>query len=590
MKKRLLWQLYPSYLLLTVVAVLAVAWYSSHSLRRFYYRQVSEDLRSRAQLVRQKMTADLISRDFEKIDRLCKQTGPRSSTRITVILPDGRVIGDSDEEVSKMKNHADRPEFRDAITNNLGQCLRFSKTLDKNMSYLAIPIRRENEILAVLRTSVPAAAIDEQLGEIYHRIFWAVGIVAAIAAVISLHLSKRISQPIEQIKDAAGRFAAGDMTGRLAVSKPDELAQLAEAMNQMAHQLDERINTITTQNSESDAILSSMIEGVIAIDSNGRIVRINRAAAAMLNADVKQARRRLIEEVISNADIMRFAQQALDAPSPTETEVVMMDNENRRLKLHAAPMKNAADEKNGAVIVLSDITRIKQLEKMRRDFVANVSHELKTPITSIKGFVETLLEGALSEPQQGRRFLEIIGKHANRLNAIIDDLFCLSRLEESGEKRAFSFDILPLAPVLAEAVELSGVRAQEKHIEITLDCDEDLRAQINPALLEQAVTNLVNNAVEYSPAESTVEVGACRDENEIRIEVRDSGCGISEKHQERIFERFYVADKSRSRKAGGTGLGLAIVKHIAQVHNGRISVNSQPGRGSCFTLTLPVVP
>ncbi|OQY02953.1 MAG: hypothetical protein B6I25_08665, partial [Planctomycetales bacterium 4572_13] len=280
MKKRLLWQLYPSYLLLTVVAVLAVAWYSSHSLRRFYYRQVSEDLRSRAQLVRQKMTADLISRDFEKIDRLCKQTGPRSSTRITVILPDGRVIGDSDEEVSKMKNHADRPEFRDAITNNLGQCLRFSKTLDKNMSYLAIPIRRENEILAVLRTSVPAAAIDEQLGEIYHRIFWAVGIVAAIAAVISLHLSKRISQPIEQIKDAAGRFAAGDMTGRLAVSKPDELAQLAEAMNQMAHQLDERINTITTQNSESDAILSSMIEGVIAIDSNGRIVRINRAAAA----------------------------------------------------------------------------------------------------------------------------------------------------------------------------------------------------------------------------------------------------------------------------------------------------------------------
>jgi len=587
MKKRLLWQLYPSYLLLTVVAVLAVAWYSSHSLRRFYYRHVSEDLRSRAQLVRRQMTADLIGRDFEKIDRLCKQTGPRSSTRITVILPDGRVIGDSDEEVSKMKNHADRPEFRDAITNNLGQCLRFSKTLDKNMSYLAIPIRQENEILAVLRTSVPAAAIDEQLGEIYHRIFWAVGIVAAIAAVISLHLSKRISQPIEQIKDAAGRFAAGDMTGQLAVSKPDELAQLAEAMNQMAHQLDERINTITTQNSESDAILSSMIEGVIAIDSNGRIVRINRAAAALLNADVKQARCRLIEEIISNADIMRFAQQALDAPSPTETEVVMMDNENRRLKLHAAPMKNAADEKNGAVIVLSDITRIKQLEKMRRDFVANVSHELKTPITSIKGFVETLLEGALSEPQQGRRFLEIIGKHANRLNAIIDDLFCLSRLEESGEKRAFSFDILPLAPVLTEAVELSGVRAKEKHIEITLDCDEDLRAQINPALLEQAVTNLVNNAVEYSPAESTVTVRACQTEEAIKIEVRDSGCGISEKYKERIFERFYVVDKSRSRKAGGTGLGLAIVKHIAQVHNGRISVNSQPGRGSIFTLTLP---
>ena len=588
-RKRLLWQLYPSYLLLTVIAVLTVAWYTSHSFREFYFRQVSEDIKSRAHLIQQQIADTLNSGDHEQIDRFCKTTGPLSTTRITVILPDGKVIGDSDEQVDNMENHADRPEFRDAMAKGLGRSERPSDTLGKTMMYLAVSIYQENEIVAVVRTSVPVSAIDDQLREIYLKILAAVLIVAVLAAVVSLVLSKRISRPIEKIKEAANRFASGDLALRLTVPKPTELTELAKAMNKMAHQLDQRIKTITAQNAESDAILSSMIEGVIAIDSDAQIVRINRAAAGFFNINTKQAARCSIEEVIKNAEVIAFIRQALDTTAPTETEVILTGDSKRHLKLHAARLSDTEGSKTGAVIVLTDTTRIRQLQKVRRDFVANVSHELKTPITSIKGFVETLQEGALTEPKEAARFLEIIARHADRLNAIIDDLLSLSRLEEDSERRVLSFEITPLKSVLTEAVDLSRTAAEEKQIRVNLDCDPTIAARVNPALLEQAVTNLINNAIKYSEPESQIDISAEQTDDEIRIAVCDQGCGIAEKYHERIFQRVYVVDKSRSRKLGGTGLGLAIVKHIAQVHDGRVTVESQAGHGSTFCLCLPVI-
>ena len=587
-KKRLLWQLYPSYLLLTVLAVLAVAWYTSHSLKKFYLNQIADDLESRAHLVQHQILPYLISSDFENVDALCKKTGPASSTRITIILPTGEVVGDSDEKVHRMENHADRPEFQKALNKDLGRSLRFSNTLGKNMMYLAVPIKQENKTIAVVRTSVPASAIDKELKQIYNKLLWAVLIVAIIAAVISLGLSKRISRPIEKIKETAGRFASGDLDLRLSISKPVELAELAKAMNEMARQLQERINTITAQNSESDAILTSMIEGVIAVDSQSRIVRINRAAAGFLNVNTKQAQRCHIEQAVGNIDIIKFVQKSLDSSAPIEVDIVLPGDEKRFLKLNGTSLSNIKGEKTGAVIVLTDVTRLKQLEKVRRDFVANVSHELKTPITSIKGFVETLKDGAIAEPEQARRFLEIIARHSDRLNAIIDDLLSLSRLEEDSEKRMLSFETTLLKPVLAEAVSLSKIKAEEKRIQLVLNCKENTKAAMNPALLEQAVTNLIDNAIKYSTSESKIWIEANQKENEIIIEVRDQGCGIAQKYLERIFERFYVVDKGRSRKLGGTGLGLSIVKHIAQVHGGYVEVQSTVDKGSTFKIHLPL--
>jgi two-component system phosphate regulon sensor histidine kinase PhoR len=236
---------------------------------------------------------------------------------------------------------------------------------------------------------------------------------------------------------------------------------------------------------------------------------------------------------------------------------------------------------------MNDTTRVRRLESVRRDFVANVSHELKTPITSIRGFVETLLEGAINEPEQAQRFLEIIAKHSDRLNAIVDDLLSLARLEEGDEKRKISLAKSPLREVLSSAIELSRVKAEERQVSIDLDCDKALEVKINADLLEQAILNLLDNAIKYSEVGGKVQISARREDKEVTIAVRDNGCGIDRRHLSRIFERFYVIDKGRSRELGGTGLGLAIVKHIAQVHGGYVTVQSSPGEGSTFAIHLP---
>ncbi|RKY25496.1 MAG: hypothetical protein DRP62_01065 [Planctomycetota bacterium] len=265
-----------------------------------------------------------------------------------------------------------------------------------------------------------------------------------------------------------------------------------------------------------------------------------------------------------------------------------MNEGGRFLQLYGSGLVDNKDNRSGAVLVLHDITRTRQLEEVRRDFVANVSHELKTPITSIKGFVETLQEGALDKPEESKRFLEIIAKHADRLNAIVDDLLSLSRLEEDSEQRRISFEKTSIRPTLVSAIELSKVKAEEKHITVELLCDKEITAKINSALIEQVVLNLIDNAIKYSQDNSKIQVSTQKTENEVFIKVSDQGCGIEKEHLDRIFERFYVVDKGRSRKLGGTGLGLAIVKHIAQVHNGYVTVESTLGKGSTFIVHLPV--
>ena len=314
---------------------------------------------------------------------------------------------------------------------------------------------------------------------------------------------------------------------------------------------------------------------------------VNPAAARLLNIDLAHVQGRHIEEVVRNVGLQQFVRRTLESDQPTEGDVSFPDEGGRFFHVHGAGLADPQAERGGAVIVLSDMTRIHRLENLRRDFVANVSHELKTPVTSIQGFVEALLDGGSGDPEQGQRYLGIIAKHAERLNAIIDDLLSLSRLEEGGEKRAILFEDVKLRPVLETAIELAGVRAEQKRIKVELSCDASISARVNAPLLEQAIVNLVDNAVKYSDEGTTVSIEVVQQDRETTISVKDTGCGIPPEHLARIFERFYVVDKSRSRKLGGTGLGLAIVKHITLVHGGHVGVESAPGKGSTFTLHLP---
>jgi len=586
--KRLLWQLYPSFILIILISVAGVAWYGSQSLHKFHLNQVAEDLKSRAYLIERQISISLADQNFKDIDDLCKETGAASSTRITAILPNGEVIADSDEIPGQMKNHADRPEFQDALKKGSGNSIRFSETLGKRMMYLAIPIKQEGKVLAVVRTSVPVTTIDEALKNIYKNLFWAGLIIAVCAAAISLAISKKISRPVEQMTEVARLFAAGKLDLRLSTPKVAELADLAKALNEMARQLNQRIETMAEERSQIEAILSSMIEGVLAVDSTGRIVSINKAAGDLLGIDAAKSEGLNVEEVVRNPQFQDYIKNTLANKQSSEIECFILNDGGRFLQLHGSGLTDNKGNRSGAVLVLHDITRTRQLEEVRRDFVANVSHELKTPVTSIKGFVETLLDGAVNEPEQARRFLRIIAKHSDRLNAIIEDLLSLSRLEEDSERRRLSFEKRSLKPTLVSAIELSHVKADQKHIVIELLCDEAITVKVNPALIEQAVLNLIDNAIKYSRDNSKIHVSGQRTEDEVLIKVSDHGCGIRTEDLGRIFERFYVVDKGRSRKLGGTGLGLSIVKHIAQVHGGHVEVESTVGKGSTFKIHLPL--
>jgi two-component system phosphate regulon sensor histidine kinase PhoR len=333
--------------------------------------------------------------------------------------------------------------------------------------------------------------------------------------------------------------------------------------------------------------LSSIVEGVLAVNMDGEILSLNESAERLLAIEAEKAKGRSIEEAIRNADLHRFVRLALGSSEPVSGEIAFPGQPERVLKAQSSILRDAEERRIGVVAVLHDVTELRRLDNVRSEFVANVSHELMTPITSIKGFVETLQGGALNDPLQANRFLEIIAKHAARLQQIVEDLLNLSKIECDARTRRIPLERCALADPLHAAVAFCRSKAEEKNIAIRLDCGEDLVATINPRLLEQAAVNLIDNAVKYSEPGTEVEVSAKTSDTETTVEVKDHGCGIAPEHLPRVFERFYRVDRSRSRELGGTGLGLSIVKHIVKAHNGDVTVESTPGIGSRFIIHLP---
>jgi two-component system, OmpR family, phosphate regulon sensor histidine kinase PhoR len=338
-------------------------------------------------------------------------------------------------------------------------------------------------------------------------------------------------------------------------------------------------------------VFSSMIEGVLAFDTEERLININTSAARMLSIQPERALGKSIVEIIRNVGLQRFVEETLVSGKPIEGYITILEGQQERfLQSHGSLLRDQAGRVLGVLVVLNDVTELRKLETVRRDFVANVSHELKTPITSIKGFVETLLDGAIQDKDDTLRFLGIISRQADRLNSIIEDLLSLSRIEQGAEKEQIEFAETALHDVLSSAVQSCQVDAEAKSMTLLLDCPPLLRAEVNSALLEQAIVNLVNNAMKYSEDGKRVWVhAALQDDDNLSVIVRDEGYGIEAEHLPRLFERFYRIDKARSRTMGGTGLGLAIVKHIVQAHHGQIEVSSSPGAGSTFIIRLPLM-
>lgn len=381
------------------------------------------------------------------------------------------------------------------------------------------------------------------------------------------------------------------LRSRLRSSSVAEYEAVALELNNMADILDQKLQTILQHLKELESVFSSMKESVLAIDNDGTILDINDAACRLLGVEsAEYAEGRGVTEVFRKPDLLDFINASLEGRTPQEGEIFVFtpSGDNQILSAHATPLFDPNDHVIGILVVLHDVTRVKQLENMRRDFVGNVSHELRTPITSIKGFVETLLDGAIHDEANAERFLKIVMRHINRLSTIIEDLLALSRIEKSREDEIIELEHAAVRPVLRAAMEMCDPQAQEKNLHVHLHCEADLHARMKPHLVEQAIVNLTDNAVKYSEEGGNVWIEAIEKEGMVEISVRDEGIGIEEKHLTRIFERFYRVDKARSRALGGTGLGLAIVKHIALAHHGDIRVESTAGKGSCFTLSIPL--
>jgi len=585
--RKLIWQIYPSYLLIIVAALTAVALYISGALETFYLQETQRQLETHVKLFQEMLPQPFPPEQPPQIDALCKTFGVSLGSRITVILPSGQVIGDSMEEPSKMDNHSDRPEIQAAFANRLGISTRRSYTLNRQMMYVALPLKNGEQIVGAVRAALPVLSIQQTLNLIDAKIVFGGVVVALFAALISFGVAYWLNRPLEEIRKGAEQFASGHLQYRIYPSGSQELMLLADAMNQMATQLHDRIDQITQQRNELETMLASMVEAVVVVDPEERILRCNQAAGKLFDIDVNAAKHRNILEVIRNAEIQRFLKTTLHSEKPVE-ELIEIDFEGEQfLRAYGTLLKSGDQHIQGVLLVFHDITRLKQLENMRRDFVANVSHELKTPITAIKGFIETLQTGAMEDAKTAPRFLEIIARNANRLDTIIDDLLALSRIEQGEETGQIALTRDDIAEILRAAITSCSPKAVEKGIAVTLDVPETLHGSVNADLLEQAVSNLLDNALKYSGAGSTVQVQGMRENDQILISVKDTGCGIPAEHLPRLFERFYRVDKARSRNLGGTGLGLAIVKHIVQAHHGNVSVESVVGKGSVFTISLP---
>ncbi len=573
-------------LLVALAAVCAIALLSAHTFQHSYRQRVSDDLAAYAQALSHTVGVALRSSDYTDLEAHCRAAAENQRRRITIIGADGDVLADSEKDAAVMGNHGDREEVRQALEGDGGQAVRFSDTLGVDMLYYAVSLRDNGATLGVLRVATPYDQIRAVLRGVLARIIAAAALVALFTLLVSIALARAVNRPVRRIIAGVRQFSRGDFTEPLAAPRFSEMAMLSDSLNEMAAQLDERLRAVTKERNQQEAVLSSMVEGVLAVDNQGRIMTFNEAAARLMGIELDKAHNAQLRDIAPNTPLSQFVAQILNSAQPKESEFGNLSQSGRILQVHGSVLRDAQGKGIGAVVVLNDVTRLRRLEQVRRDFVANVSHELRTPITSIKGFVETLLDGALNDPEDARRFLEIVAKQSDRLNAILNDLLTLSHIEEGEEKTSIAVEVTGIRDTLEAALQLCSKKASAKTIQVHLDCADALKARINPPLLEQAVANLIDNAIKYSPEGSEVAVRADQQE-EVVIRVEDRGCGVAAEHLPRLFERFYRVDKARSRALGGTGLGLSIVNHVITAHGGRVTIESAPGVGSTFSIYLP---
>jgi len=579
--QRLLWRLGSAFLILLILVLAAADIHAVRTWRRDNLRDAFTRLESLARLAEGRVLRTEDSGQLSSWAAWMSQSG----TRVTVVATDGRVLADSSEEAGKMENHRSRPEIRGAFESGQGRAVRYSETLGRDLAYLAVRHQPDAGPAVVVRLALPLQQLDESVAEFRRRLWAASAVIFALAVAASLLFFRNLSTRVDRLKQFSRRVAEGDFRPMPLDRERDELAELSSTLNETAARLYRTIRKLTEERNQSAAILSSMTEGVAVIDSDQRITFCNASFCRALELEHPTLAGRPMTEAIRQPDLIEITRTALQRGETVQNEVVIGTVRTRSFAATAAPI-GSADQTTGAVLVLHDITELRRLERARRDFVANVSHEFRTPLSVIQGFAETLLAGAIEDTQNRSRFLEIIRDHSLRLGCLTDDLLKLAQIEAGGlplEARTVEVEDL-----VGPCLELTRLKAAAKGVSLEADLAEGLPSiRGDLGSLRQVVQNLLDNAVQYTPAGGRIVLRAAVRGKELVISVSDTGIGIPKAEQQRIFERFYRVDAARSRELGGTGLGLSIAKHLAEASGGRIKVESELGQGSTFSVFLP---
>ncbi len=559
-----------------------MGFFYTYYIKQFYFSENLKNLTSKAKLL-EKVIIDKNLDDIKNTDEIFKQLGRETSTRFTLIDINGNVIGDSHQSSSLMDNHLNRPEIMMALKNDLGTSIRFSSTLQIDMLYLAIPYYHNNNRY-IIRTSISILDLQENINKLYFSLIIIGALVLIVSLILCFYFAQNIGKIFNEIGNHSVKISEGNFNSYLPENNIIELDNLSKSINSMVNGIGSRIKTISRQKNESETILSSMSEAVLALDLNGKILMLNSSGYNLFNLNLDNTIGKSVYKLIRNSNILSFFEEIIEKQDLIEKEI-KMTNTDKVLISRGTILLDDLRKPIGAVIVFNDITKIHVLENIRKEFVANVSHELKTPVTAIKGFVETMISSTDNKEQN--KFLKIIENHTNRLNDIINDLLFLSRIEGKNERNKLDIKKSNILLILeASNFECQNL-IEEKNIPLKIECSDKIKMNLNPRLMQVAITNLLINAIKYSDKNSKISI-VVKDQNKnLLISVIDSGIGIEEKHHGRLFERFYRVDSSRNRKEGGNGLGLAIVKHIIQTHNGEILIKSEVYKGTTFTINLP---
>lgn len=581
-RSRIFWRLAIAYGLLILGAVAAVGVLVLNRAEAYLLQQIEESLRTRAVLVREAVAAE----GTGALEARVRALGQEIGTRITLIAADGGVLADSDEDPARMENHANRPEVREALAVSAGSATRYSRTLDRNMMYVAL---KSTGPAAVVRVALPLDEVQDRLAVLQRMVWTAAAGTGLAALLLAFALARRTARPIDELTEGAEKIAAGAFGHRVYAISRDEVGTLAAAFNRMSERLATQFAQLEEDRQQLRTILSGMVEGVIALDAEQRVVFANERAARLLDLSPQAASGRKLWEVVRQRPLQEVVERALAQPEPCRDELSWAGSPPRQLTVHAARLPGAPPR--GVVLVLHDTTELRRLERLRQEFVANVSHELKTPLAVIRACVETLAEGAADDREARERFLGRIGEQAGRLHALILDLLSLARVE-SGEE-AFEMAAVPLGSAVGACLERHRARADAKGQRLEAVAPEpggDVAAWADAEAVGQILDNLVDNAVKYTSDGGTIRVGWRVEGAQVCLTVQDTGIGIPEQDLPRIFERFYRVDKARSRELGGTGLGLSIVKHLTQAMHGQVEAVSKSGQGTTFLVRLPKAP